>query len=168
MPHVSGSKKVIYFIEFLLKLRWRILSICWFIWIFSFLYSWNGKLSRKSFNHWLFRWYRILYRCENWIDGYEYFNLECWTWLSFHWVSFIFKYDKFKCSSSVISPTTPLHRHRKQHISLVASLLPLKLLRNSEATRGDEWKDWHKREIHMDQSHWTAKPWSLVVILLAG
>ena len=60
----------------------RILSICWFIRIFSSEYTWNGKLSWESSNHRL--WWTIweCLRTQNWINGHEYSNLEQWTGLS--------------------------------------------------------------------------------------
>ena len=116
-----------YFIELLFKVRWIILSICWFIWIFSSSDIWNGKLSRKSFNHGLLEGFLCF---ENWADGYDNFNVERRTRLSFAVehikVSFIRltlniqKYDQFELLFSVRFGHTQLLRHQKQHISLVA------------------------------------------------
>ena len=71
-------------------------------------------------------------------------------------------YDKFKFLFSVTSRTTPLHRHQKQPISLVVTLLRLKLSQNSKTIPGDKSEHWQRGEIHMVQSHLTMKPWSLV------
>ena len=107
--------------------------------------------------------------CQNRVNGYEYFNLEQGSRLSFHIVvsfnCFIRKHDeKFQRWIQGACSITLLHQHRMQHTSLV-DITPKNSSLNSKMMLGDNWEPWPRGDLIMDQSHWTTKRWSLAVPL---
>ena len=67
------------------KLQWRVIWICWLLFIFSSLYNWTRQLQGESTHNWLLFWIQML--CQNWVDGFKQSYLELWARLSVFIVS---------------------------------------------------------------------------------
>ena len=107
-----------------------------------------------------------LLRCQNWVNGYEYFNLEQRTRLSFHIHVSFHCFINMRNSNYILGTftDTPLHRHQKHHISLV-DISPKKSSLNSKMMLGENRGPCESHEMDLHQSYWMTKSWSLVVTL---
>ena len=128
----------------------------------------DGKLQRKSTHNWMFWQLKLL--CQDWINGYEYSDMEYRTWLSLYLlVSMTIHFDILCWGMKRFyeGPWWSIQAslHQKLLISLV-DLTPKKSLLNSKTIIGLNLEHYQKDEISMDQLKWVMNLLSLADTIL--